>query len=244
MSEFIGTMIVPSPDDVRDGIGVGSGGVEFIGNMVLPLEHQVSGGIGYGSGAVEFTGAYSGTFTINNNIDLFISGVTNNIANDIDLFIPSKDNKNQELDLFIHGPEQITDNITLSIHGTVSCLPVLETGDDNFGITLDELFKNADYNPQIIGRFIGDPNSVTIEVWSNGSDVIILNDNNCYQIGDTGRWAWSTINLPPLAKIINQFIYRMTGDNAETFESQFILHTRRKNSYNKVPRDNSHIRKI
>jgi len=177
-------------------------------------------------------------------LDLFIEGVLPNISENLDLFISTKDNKNQELNLFIHGPEQITSNITLSIHGTTSGLPPLENGDDNFGITLDELFKNADYNPQIIGRFTGDPNSVTIEVWNNNGDVITLANNDCYQIGDTGRWAWSTVNLSPLTKVISQFVFRMTGDNAEVFESQFILHTRRKNSFNKVPRDNSQIRKI
>jgi len=176
--------------------------------------------------------------------DLFTKGYVVAISG-INLFTHGRDILNDQMDLFVHGPEQINDNIYLSIHGTVSGLPpILATGDDNFGLTLDQLFKNADYNPQIIGRFIGDPNSVTVEIWDNNGNIVTLIDDNCYQISDTGRWAWSTINLSPLIKVVNQFIYRMTGDNLETFESQFILKTRRKDSYNKVPRDNSQIRKV
>lgn len=175
-------------------------------------------------------------------VDLFINGFT--IKNDnIDLSIDGLDSIFGTLDLFISGPRLIIDNINLFIRGNVSGTAP-SVGDDNFGITLDQLFKNADYNPQIIGRFIGDPNSVTIEVWDNDGNVIILTDNNCYQIGDTGRWAFSTVNLSPLVQIVSQFVYRMTGDNLETFESQFILHTRRKDSHGKVPRDNSQIRKV
>jgi hypothetical protein len=267
MSEFTGNMISPSVDDVRYGTIVNGGS----GNFILPAESSVLNGIGYGSNAVEFSGTYINSVTISqgldlfiynkdsineninlfidgkdinlNNVDLFIKG-PESINNSLNLFNKGYDTSTDEIDLFIHGFESIHNHLTLSIHGTCSGLPLLETGDDNFGITLDQLFKNADYNPQIIGRFIGDPNSVTIEVWNNSGDVIALANNDCYQIGDTGRWAWSTINLLPLTKIVSQFIFRMTGDNAEVFESQFILHTRRKNSHGKVPRNNSHIRKI
>jgi len=224
MSEFIGNMVIPSPNDVRYGIMEGSGGTEFTGNFTLPLEYQVSSGIGFGSNSVEF----SGTFVCpTENIDLFINGF---------------DNFTDNMNLFIEGEIGLTKQIDLFIRGNVSGTP--SVGDDNFGITLDQLFKNGDFNPQVIGRFTTNPSNVTIEVWSNDGNVITLTNSSCYQIGDTGRWAFSTINLPPLAKIVNQFIFRMTGDNLETFESQFMLNTRRKDSYGKIPRDNSQIRKV
>jgi len=187
---------------------------------------------------------FVGGFEVNNkNINLYING-KEFLTKNLDLFIRNSISVDTNIDLFIYGRESISKEITLSIHGTTSGLPPLEAGDDDFGITLEQLFKNADYNPQIIGRFISDPNSVTIEVWDNDGNIIVLTNNECYQISDTGRWAWSTVNLSPLTKVVSQFVYRMTGDNLEVFTSQFILHTRRKNSLDKVPRDGSQIRKI
>lgn len=151
---------------------------------------------------------------------------------------------NKNINLFINGPISINDNITLFINGDTSGTPLV--GDDNFCLTIDQLFKTADYNPQIIGRFITSPSSVTIEVWNvigGTNDVISLINNSCYQINDTGRWAWSTINLPPLQHSNSQFVYRMTGINMEIFDGQFILKTNQ-TGQEKISRDNSHIRKI
>ena len=194
---------------------------EFTGNMVIPSPYDVRDGTLVDEG--------SGNFTLPL-IEQVVDGVGFGTSG------------TEFLGTFVcPGSGQLTDNINLFIRGNISGTP--SVGNDNFGITLDQLFKNGDFNPQIIGRFTGYPNTVTIEVWDNNGNIIVLTNNSCYQIGDTGRWAWSTANLSPLTKIINQFIYRMTGDNAEVFESQFILHTRRKNSY-KMPENNNHIKKM
>lgn len=125
------------------------------------------------------------------------------------------------LNLFINGPESNTDNINLFIQGIPR--------EDNFNLSLEQLFKNGDYNPQIIGRFTTNPSSVTIEVWDlmNNNSMVSLLDNNCYEIGDTDRWAFSTINLPPLTRRVNQYVFKMTANTSEVFDGEFILKTKK-----------------
>lgn len=189
--------------------------------------------------------------------DLFINGselITNDInifimvpfTGSLDSFIEGYIVQTSGIDLFVHGLGLKTNDMHLSIHGTVSGLPPLETGDDDFGLSLEQLFKNGDYNPQVIGRFTTDPNTVTIEIWDvidGANTLLVLSSNDCYQIGDTGRWAFSTANLPQLPNIINQYVYRMTGDTTETFDGKFILRAQKRNT-NKMPRNNDHIRKV
>ncbi len=182
---------------------------------------------------------------IADSFDLYINSYIV-LTSGINLFVNGSETINNFTNLAIIGPLQIINDINFYINGTVSGLPPIETGDDDFGLSLDQLFKNGDYNPQIIGRFTTDPNSVTIEIWDvmNGANTLLsLSGNDCYQIGDTGRWAWSTANLPSLPKIVNQYVYRMTGDTAEIFDGKFILKTQKANT-NKVPRNNNHIKKI
>jgi len=119
--------------------------------------------------------------------------------------------------------------------------------DDGFGLDLDTLFASADYSPQIIGRFENSPTGVTIEVFDLISGVnaaVVLYDDECYPIGDTGRWGWSTDNLGPLQYSINQYLYVMTGNNAEEFKGNFIIKNREQINNIKIPRDNSHVRRL
>lgn len=122
-----------------------------------------------------------------------------------------------------------------------------EVLDDGFGLDLDTLLFSADYSPQVIGRFDTNPVSVTIEVWdviSGVNSIVSLVDDECYPIADTGRWGWSTSNLEPLRYSINQYVYRMTGDNLEEFIGTFIIKNRERINNIKVPRDNSHVRRL
>jgi len=183
---------------------------------------------------------------IDNSIVSFMNGHIVSTSG-VDLFTIGNSLLTDELTLFLMVPETINNDANLFIKGTVSGLPVSELGDDDFGFNLDIVFARSDYSPQIIGRFITDPNTVSIQIYniiSGVNTLVSLISDECYQIGDTGRWAWSTSNLPSLQETVNQFIFVMTGDNLETFKGKFII----KNSVNinsgKIPRDNSHIRRV
>jgi len=93
--------------------------------------------------------------------------------------------------------------------------------------TIEDLIKNFNYNPQIIGKFTSMAAvSATIEVWelSNGQQqALSLTTNVCYAIGNTGRFGWDTKNLPPPTDRSKQYQYRMTSNLAETFEGQFTV---------------------
>jgi hypothetical protein len=60
----------------------------------------------------------------------------------------------------------------------------------------------------------------------NNSPVSLLSID-CYEIGDTDRWAFSTINLPPLTRRVNQYVFKMMANTAEVFEGEFILKTKK-----------------
>jgi len=176
---------------------------EFTGNMVIPSSYDVRDGTLVDEG--------SGNFTLPL-IEQVVDGIGFGTSG------------TEFLGTFVcPGSGQLTDNINLFIRGTPS------VGDDNFGITLDQLFKNGDFNPQIIGRFTTNPSSVTIEVWDviDNNSIVSLSDVDCYEIGNTDRWAFSTINLPPLTRRVNQYVFKMTANTAEVFEGEFILKTKK-----------------
>jgi len=152
----------------------------------------------------------------------------------INLFIKGPEPINSSVGLSIHGDEDFTDSLSLYISAQVSYrmislfIKAASSEEDTFGITLDQLIKKADYNPQIIGRFTTNPSSVTIEVWEvTSGSILSLSSYDCYEIGDTDRWAWSSIHLPPLTKRVNQYVYRMTANTAETFDGDFIVKTKK-----------------
>ena len=149
-----------------------------------------------------------------------------------------------EITLFINGPLNTNDSLNLFTKGLGS--GVVADSDDDFGISIDSLFVSTDYSPQLIGRFDVNPTGATIEVWDVIGGVnapVSLINNECYPISDTGRWGWSTSNLPPFNSVINQYVYRMTGDNLEVFVGTFIMKNREKVN-SKIPRDNSHVRRL
>lgn len=112
---------------------------------------------------------------------------------------------------------------------------------DSYNYTVENLLVTHDHHPQIIGKLqVQPPEEVNIEVWActGGTAMpLTLASSECYPIGTTGRWGWSTQNLPAWPNKHPQYFYRMTAGNGTVFEGVFILSTQRK--YRGVPRSSS-----
>lgn len=96
----------------------------------------------------------------------------------------------------------------------------------SFDKLIDTFISKDDYSPQLIGKFTLFASSATIEVWDiiDGANIsLLLNDINCYEIGNTGRFGWSTENLPTSHKNIGHFLFKMTADTLETFDGEFFI---------------------
>lgn len=84
-----------------------------------------------------------------------------------------------------------------------------------------------DSPPSILGK-LATGLAVTIELWKDDEPVVLgAGDNVCEEAGDTGVYAWSTARLPPMQASVEQYHYRMTGDDASTDEGDFILEAER-----------------
>jgi hypothetical protein len=80
-----------------------------------------------------------------------------------------------------------------------------------------------DSPPSILGELVTGL-TVTIELWKGETLVELAEGANvCEEVGNTGVYAWSTANLPPMRSGIEQFHYRMTGNDATQDEGDFIL---------------------
>jgi hypothetical protein len=93
------------------------------------------------------------------------------------------------------------------------------------GKPLDWLLKTPDHNPQIIGTLEG-ATSVNIQLWeiTNGQNTSVsISSSGCYQIGQTGRWGWSTFYLPAYNAYRAQYFYVMTSNNDSIFTGQFFM---------------------
>jgi hypothetical protein len=168
--------------------------------------------------------------------DLFIYGHTN-YTNSDDLFINGYDILQtsgdlyisgsaaiitDSFDLFISAPIPVSDNIDLFIRGITVIPP--SSGDE--GRAMDWLLRTSDHYPQIIGAFDPAVSGVSIRIWDivDGQNTLVpLTSSGCYSINDTGRWGWSTSNLPGLTGHQHQYYYMMTGDPSGTFDGQFFL---------------------
>jgi len=180
--------------------------------MIIPSPDDVRLGIPEGSGGVEFTGnmVIPSTGQVSSGI-----GYGSDAIEFFGTYISS-------------GSVIINKNLNLFIRGNIS--GITPSGEnDNFNLTLEQLFKNGDFNPQIIGRFTTNPSSVTIAVWDvmDNNSIVSLSSNDCYEIGDTNRWAFSTINLPPLTRRVNQYVFKMIANTTEIFKGEFILKTKK-----------------
>lgn len=184
--------------------------------------------------------------------NLFIYG-WDNIEISEDLFIHGHDNVGISGNLFTDGYGLLSGPCNLFIYGSDSLYlymdglghvssssdmltygPLLSTASGNLFIKcrvqlpaqpIDWLLKSSDHYPQIIGT-LESATSVTIQLWevTDGQNTpVSLVSSDCYQIGNTGRWAWSTVNLPTYITYQRQYFYIMIANNGVTFEGQFFL---------------------
>lgn len=73
----------------------------------------------------------------------------------------------------------------------------------------------------IIGEF-DTGRTVTIELWVDGQ-VVTPTSASCSEVGNTGRYSWSTGNIPVLTASRIQYHYRMSDGVGGTDEGDFIL---------------------
>ncbi len=86
---------------------------------------------------------------------------------------------------------------------------------------------NPDNAPSVIGEL---PTSgiVTIELWVDGIDVTFeVTSTVCNEINATGRYSWSTGNIPVLQSSQRQYHFRMTDSvSGDTAQGDFVLFAR------------------
>lgn len=77
-----------------------------------------------------------------------------------------------------------------------------------------------DAPPAIVGELVTGA-VVNIEIWENGTPSTIT-ASGCGEINSTGRYSWSTGNIPVLTASRQQFHWRMT-DGTNEDEGDFVL---------------------
>ncbi|KKN70851.1 hypothetical protein LCGC14_0426340 [marine sediment metagenome] len=184
------------------------------------------------SGAGEEAGATSISFSGS----LFIEGLVNSHSGSIDLFTVGPLQSSGSIDLFITGPYPTgfsgsTDLFISSLSQSSGSINLFITSfEAESGIPLriiNRLTKTGDYDPQLVGIFTTSPSGVNIEVWDTvdgqNTQVTIAN-SGCYAIGNTGRWAWSTANLPFTNEHKKyQYYFRMTSNTDEKQYGEFFI---------------------
>jgi len=75
--------------------------------------------------------------------------------------------------------------------------------------------------PAIVGNLLTG-RTANIEVWQSGALVSVVS-SVCSEVGGTGRYSWSTGNIPTLSASREQFHWRMSDDSGNTDEGDFIL---------------------
>jgi hypothetical protein len=77
--------------------------------------------------------------------------------------------------------------------------------------------------PSLIGVLTSGLN-VVVEVWRDGDVVpVTAAASGCTEIGNTGKYVFSTAHLPPLTHTREQYHYRMSDGGTNTDEGDFIL---------------------
>lgn len=118
-------------------------------------------------------------------------------------------------DLFMSGPELVSVSGNLFMRGAIESLAE----------SIDWLLRTHDHYPQILGTFES-ATSVNIQLWdiTDGQNTLVtVASSGCYQIGNTGRWGWSTVNIPITQGNGKQYFYLMTSNASITFGGQFFL---------------------
>jgi len=75
--------------------------------------------------------------------------------------------------------------------------------------------------PAIVGNLVTG-RTTNIEIWRSGV-LISVTSSGCLEVGSTGRYSWSTGNIPTLSASREQFHWRMSDDSGNTDEGDFIL---------------------
>jgi len=93
--------------------------------------------------------------------------------------------------------------------------------------SINRLTKTGDYDPELVCNFQTSPTTVSIRVWDVGdgqNSEVVITDNECYSIGDTGAWGWSTNNLPFTSERDKyHYYYEMIPDIGESQYGEFII---------------------
>ncbi len=154
-------------------------------------------------------------------MDLYIQGLVS-VDDSSPLYIKALDIISASGNLFMYGlsPADLKwRSLALYIGGQIPA-----SVDE--GRAMDWFLRTSDHYPQLIGTFGASVSGVTIQVWDviNAQNTLVsVTSSGCYQITDTGRWGWSTANLPQLSGYQHQYYYLMTGDPTGTFDGQFFL---------------------
>jgi len=82
---------------------------------------------------------------------------------------------------------------------------------------------SVDDPPVIVGELAAGA-TVTITVWQSGVEQV-LTSSGCTEIDTTGKFSWSTANLPVTTTSRAQYSYRMESLAGATDDGDFILIT-------------------
>lgn len=120
--------------------------------------------------------------------------------------------------LFIKGPVVINANTPVFLQASVTS--------DDFDWTFEDFVGVDGFVPNIIGNLEGATGPVTIQVWENTSSGVVLLSlvsDVCTQIGSTGRWGWSTSNLPTTSNKVPSYVFTMTPTTGAAIFGEFRL---------------------
>jgi len=166
--------------------------------------------------------------------DLFIHGYEiKNITTSGDLFItgfiPSI---NESRNLFIYGHN--TPHLYIAGCGDISGIPAPSLfiyGRSPISEIplriIHRLTRTGDYHPQLIGSFDPYLSFVNIQVWDvvDGVNVpVAITSSGCSEIGDIGKWRWSTEHLPFASGYHNyHYYFKMISHTHDTYYGEFFL---------------------
>ena len=132
---------------------------------------------------------------------------------------PSEISVSGSADLFVGGYSVVSASRSLFIEGATTPVEPMRI--------IHHLVKTGDYNPQLLGSLTGTPTSVNIEVWDivNAQNTLVaVTASGCYAIGNTGKWGWSTANLPFTSQQKKyHYYYRMTSNESVTADGEFFI---------------------
>lgn len=82
-------------------------------------------------------------------------------------------------------------------------------------------FDNQSIYPNLIGKLGNDCQYVIIKIFDESHEIIKIPYCYCQQIGNTGRWSWSTRYLPN--NIFGKINYEMLSNLGNRFLGSFFI---------------------